>query len=728
MRAEEEAEEARRREVEARLKAEAEAEEARLKAEEARRTLEHHSASRVQSVARGCSARVAVVRIRSERRVQRAASAICAVARGRSCRARFLRLRQVAVTIQRPVRRLLARLGATELQQARDKFHRRCDAHRKRLGALEARLRQRHHTEAQASGMRRLISVQRYELRVLQVAMLQSLRQQPHAAPAVAAASTRLKPIPASASVPAAMSLSRSPAAFSASASDTSSPLHPPSGGSLTSLGGMSFASSFGSSSTFGGAAIAMSPRKGAALQAASDAARRAMSFASPTSMIRALPTGPGTGLPTGLGTAGDGRAHEGSGESAPSVLINLSDAMSGAAVAEDGAAAGESEREQAALEALAEAEEEALALELAEAEVAREAEESRRQAVAESLSAMQEALSGGTSERFEALPMGTIRLAVEQLASEVADPLVSEAKRYATKRQLQALQAAQKRRTKEEEEVEEVKRAIAARKAANRKQAQQRKAHAVVSHWGNAVAARGPTAPSVGVDLSMEASNSSATENVHLAAGVTRKRATSSFGSQSTLHFLRTGRWLPPPAAVPSFSSAVARPPAQPSAQPSAPTPGRQRTSAAPPEPSARAPPCVTAAPPCVSGSTTATAATTACNAAAPAHSTPRSPVRSPLATLDDDASPQRRLLAPAHVMVEVAQLESFDEEDLNGPMGSWLQPALPVVEEENESNCRDATHCTSSRASGTADCVFAAAPKGSSRIPLLARNARRA
>ena len=621
----------------------------------------YRAARCVQSAHRARGARQLAGSLRAERREAIAAYIISRTVRASVPRRRYLKLHRAAVLIQRPTRRLLARLDSAEARAARETFRRQYLHAKQRLAEIEAQMGQSGLSDAQMVGLRRRAAEQRYQLRVLQVGMLERQRK--------GGITPRWIP-------PGEGETDATTAAGGAGGVRSSTPIPRSLGGERD--GGLN------------------SPGKDAALEAASRAARRAMGAS-------ALATPP----------VGNGAAERSIGQATPGWVVDVSPSRFELIEASDlrpvgrGGLALDAETERAALEAMAEVEEEALALELVEAEVAREAESSRRGAVADALEAL------GT-ERFEAVPMSAVRLAIEQLTLDIKAPITSSPKRYALRRQLQALGAAHRRRAKEDETQATIKREMAKRQAMYARMERRRRASAAHAKEANdgddavvesaeAVEADGASPvsdyasamsdPGTTIDVSDEV------EAATPAVATAQRREVSIFGRQSTRHYLLTGQWLPDEqtrptqeaprtAAVPASARKQLVPPVPPRFA------GSSKAFAVPPTAAhAEAVAAVTTPAPRTTAELLGNAASVRSSVLASGASgwafgssggarlrrSSSMPRASSKTRRQSDAAAAaagnvRRMLAPAHVVIDASRMHQGHE-----PSATWLLPALP-------------------------------------------------
>ena len=149
----------------------------------AERARQARAAEALQRVQRGWITRRAthplLEDVRAATRRRRAAARLCAAARAHPVRCNLRRLRDTVAILQPAVRLFLRRLGAAGLRDARHKFQRRSDAIRHKLASLHAQLQSHSLTAAQRAGVLRLVTMQRYQLRVMQVCCARTAKPPP---------------------------------------------------------------------------------------------------------------------------------------------------------------------------------------------------------------------------------------------------------------------------------------------------------------------------------------------------------------------------------------------------------------------------------------------------------------------------------------------------------------------------------------------------------------------
>ena len=406
------------------------------KAQARRRDQDDAAALRMQTAVRGRSARKVVDGLRRDERAEAAVEVIVWHVRSWLPRRRFSALRRAARVLQPALREMLLRWEVLGVRELRRGFHRRFVAHRQRLGVLEAQLAQPDLPAKQQQGLAQLVMRTRYQLRQLQVLMVERHKAAINTARRTPSGAT------STAVSPRANAVKTTPAS-----SPNRSPIDP-------NVAVYSRAAS---------AAAACVPEAALAAEAAEAAARAAEAEAARADEEMAE----ATGLAEAAAARSSPQRVEQEAEARGQEAVARATAAHRAARGRRDAAASAAERlEQVRAEAATAADD----FEIAEVEaaVASEAAAAAERTDKERQAATREVLAALPSEEAVGrLPTATLALAVEQLEAELASPLTTEAKQYALRRQAKAVGVHHKRRLADAQTLLRAKDEAAAHRAA---------------------------------------------------------------------------------------------------------------------------------------------------------------------------------------------------------------------------------------------------------------------
>ena len=406
------------------------------KAQARRRDQDDAAAVKMQTGWRGRSARKVVGELRRDERAEAAVEVLVWHVRGWLPRRRFSALRCAARVLQPALREMLLRWEVLGVRELRRGFHRRFVAHRQRLGVLEAQLAQPDLPAKKQQGLAQLVMRTRYQLRQLQVLMVERHKAAINAARRTPSGST---------------SMAASPRANAVKTTTASPPNRSPMDANVA------------VHSRAAKAAAACVPEAAMAAEAAEETARAAEAEAAQADEEMAEATGlaeaaAARGSPQRVEQEAEARGQE--------AVARATAAHRVARVRRDAAASAAERLEQVRAEAATAADD----FEIAELEaaVASEAAAAAERTDKERQAATREVLAALPSEEaVDRLPTATLALAMEQLEAELALPLTTEIKRYALRRQVKAIGVHHKRRLADAETLRRAKDEAAAHRAA---------------------------------------------------------------------------------------------------------------------------------------------------------------------------------------------------------------------------------------------------------------------